>query len=67
MPHKQKTTVKEKVQFARVCVNGEMSVREAGLKACVSPSTTKGWIRRYKADGVATSFHMNATVCTRLN
>lgn len=32
MPHRQKATMEEKVQLARACINGEMSVCEASLR-----------------------------------
>jgi len=51
MPHKQKATMKEKVNLARACIEGKMSQSEASRKAGVKPATVQAWINRYKAEG----------------
>ena len=50
---REKVTVEERVEAAKVCAEGRMSQSEAARRLGVDRSTVKEWVRRYKAQGVA--------------
>ena len=48
---REKVTVEERIEAAKVCAEGRMSQAEAARRLGVDKSTVRGWIARYKAGG----------------
>lgn len=52
MSRKEKKRAEEKVEIARRCLKGEISVSAAGQEAGVDRETVRQWMARYETEGV---------------
>ena len=52
MPQKEKVSFEDKRKLVLACINGKMGVCEAGRIAQVDHAVVRGWIARYKAEGI---------------
>ena len=48
---KGKVTAEERIEAARACLDGRMSMKEAGRRLGVNSATVEIWVTRYEANG----------------
>lgn len=48
---KEKVTAKERIEAAKACIEGRISVSEAARRLGVSPETVHRWVLKYKVQG----------------